>query len=312
MDEYKEACKHLLDTHTPFISLVDLLMPSQDGEGYLGGLELVQASATHFPRVKVILMSDLQDEKVLNVARRHGIEAILQKPGLTNLRLEEFEQSIHQFAETFCRKADEIFPPCNEETLDFFRDLGVEREPDDRITDQLSLLKGLMGELASPKESSEISLLVLRLAAEYFERAILFLVKHDTFAGLGGFGETGAPERMMEKVRRMQIPHGKGSFFDDAVNSRTTVLRKKEDFRHLDKAFVAALGPYVPTASAMLPMVSRRRIIALLYGDNAVSGTPIPDLTGLEIFITQAGIAMEKALLEMQLLHLRRQIPPTP
>jgi hypothetical protein len=56
-------------------------------------------------------------------------------------------------------------------------------------------------------------------------------------------------------------------------------------------------------------MISRGRVVALLYADNAISGDPLPDLSGIEIFMAQAGLAMEKALLERQLMHLKRSIP---
>lgn len=306
--EYLSVCRKLLADHTPFLGLVDLLMASESGEGYLGGLEIIQASSSRFPKVKVMMMSDLQDEDILKVARSHGAIEILQKPGLANLHVDEFETSIKAFSENLCRKVDALLPPQDEEIANFLRDLGSEGRGD-KITNQLTLLKGLMGELASPKESSEISLLVLRLAAEYFERAILFLVKKDTYAGLGGFGETGESERMMEKVRRISIPNGVNSVFDEAVKNRATASRQEADFSRADIEFSSALGPYTPPSMTAIPMVSRRRVIAILYGDNAVSGEPMTDLTGLEIFMTQAGMAMEKALLEMQLLHLQRHLP---
>ncbi|MBI4168824.1 MAG: hypothetical protein HY510_02670 [Acidobacteria bacterium] len=39
----------------------------------------------------------------------------------------------------------------------------------------------------------------------------------------------------------------------------------------------------------------------MLYGDNAVSRRPIGDLRGLEIFVCQAGIALENALRQRRL-----------
>ncbi len=311
LDDYRLTCTRLLSERTPFVALVDLLMPTQSGEGYLGGLELIQDSHQRFPQVKIILMTDLDDEKILGVARSHGALAVLSKPGLAHLKVDEFEQSIKAFADTFCREVDSLIPPVEEEVASFLSDLGAESSASgDRIRDQLALLKGLMGELASPKESSEISLLVLRLASEYFERAVLFLVRKDAFVGLGGFGETGDDENMAVKVRRLKINPGRGSFLDDAVDQRSSVLRPDSEFAPEDRDVMAMLGAYTPPTAVALPMMSRGRVIAMLYGDNAVSGQELPDLTGMEIFMTQAGMAMEKALLELQLLHMKRSIPP--
>jgi DNA-binding NarL/FixJ family response regulator len=310
LNDYRLACTRLLAERTPFVTLVDLLMPTQSSEGYLGGLELVQDAHQRFPQVKIVLMTDLSDEKILSVARANGALAILPKPGLANLKVDEFEESIRSFADSFCAEVDKMIPPVEEEVASFLSDLGADTPGSgDRIRDQLSLLKGLMGELASPKESSEISLLVLRLAAEYFERAVLFLVRKEAFVGLGGFGETGDEENMTAKVRRLKISAGRGSFLDDAVKRRSSIQKAGQDLGPEDKQAMAMLGAYIPPTAVALPMMSRGRVIAMLYGDNAVSGQALPDLTGMEIFMTQAGMAMEKALLEIQLLHMKRSIP---
>lgn len=310
LGEYASVCSGLMEQRMPFLALTDLLMPTADGAGYLGGLELLERSATAFPQVKVILMSDLDDERIIEMAKLKGAVAVLMKPALHQIRVDQLETSIAGFADLFCREVDDLLPPVEEEVASFYKDLGAEAVGDGyRVRDQLGLLKGLMGELASPRESSEISLLVLRLAAEYFERAILFLVKKDEIIGLGGFGETGDAEMMMQKVRRLRIPVGVGSLFDEAVEARNTCVKSRDQFSEVDRDFAQALGSKRIREVAVIPMVSRGRVVALLYADDAVSGEPFPDLSGIEIFMAQAGLAMEKALLERQLMHLKKSIP---
>ena len=310
LSEYAAVCSGLIEQRMPFLTLTDLLMPTSDGVGYLGGLELLEKSDLSFPQVKVVLMSDLDDERIVEMAKLKGAVAVLMKPALHDIRVDQFENSIAGFADLFCREVDHLLPPVEEEVATFYKDLGAEAVGDGfRVRDQLSLLKGLMGELASPRESSEISLLVLRLAAEYFERAILFLVKKDEIIGLGGFGETGDAEMMMQKVRRLRIPVGVGSLFDEAVEARNSCLKSREHFSEVDKDFAQALGSKRVLEVVAIPMISRGRVVALLYADNALTGDPLPDLSGIEIFMAQAGLAMEKALLERQLMHLRKSIP---
>ncbi len=45
-------------------------------------------------------------------------------------------------------------------------------------------------------------------------------------------------------------------------------------------------------------------VVAILYGDNALDGRPIGELEGLELLMNQAGLAMEKALLEIKIKSL--------
>jgi DNA-binding NarL/FixJ family response regulator len=313
LDDYLRLCGALLEKHRPFISLVDLLMPTQDGRGYLGGLEILEGSMSRYPQTKVILMNDLDDPRLLDMVQAKGAVAVLQKPELSRLRIDQLEESINDFAELVFKEVNLLLPPVEEEMASFLRELGAEQVGDGfRVRDQLTLLKGLMGELASPRESSEISLLVLRLAAEYFERAVLFLVKKDEIMGLGGFGETGDREMMMQKVKRVRIPVDAESVLGDAIRSKATVRRPEAEYNDIDRDFAEAMGVHPPPEMVVIPMVSRGRAIAILYADNAVSKQAVPDISGIEIFMAQAGLAMEKALLERQLTSLKKSIKEGP
>jgi CheY-like chemotaxis protein len=310
LQSFLAQCASFLADRRPFLAVVDLLMPTADGQGYLGGMELLEEASRRHPEVKLLLMSDLSDERILDLARLKGAVSILLKPPLHQVKVDQLEESLDAFAESLCAEVDRLLPQVEEEVATFYKDLGVETVSEGyRVRDQLTLLKGLMGELASPRESSEISLLVLRLAAEYFERAVLFLVKKEELLGLGGFGETGDTEMMMQKVRRLRVPVGVGSIFDDTIRSRSTTTRDAATFSGVDRDFAQALGTRTPKQTVAIPMISRGRVVAILYADNAISADPLPELSGIEIFMAQAGLAMEKALLERQLLSLKRSIP---
>ncbi|MCX7830684.1 MAG: hypothetical protein N2445_06465, partial [Acidobacteria bacterium] len=224
----------------------------------------------------------------------------------SRLKLDEIEHAIEDFAEKLSSKIDELLPPPEEELNSFFKDLGAEPTPAGlRVRDQLGLLKGLLGELANPKESSEISLLVLRLASEYFERGVLLLVKRDEIIGLGGFGVTGDKETMSRKVSRLKVPVSASKSWQKVIDEKATVVSKNEEITS-EADFYYSIGSVIPKECVNIPMVSRGRVIAILYADNAVSGEPLPDLSAIEIFMIQAGIAMERALLERQLLSLKK------
>jgi GAF domain-containing protein len=47
---------------------------------------------------------------------------------------------------------------------------------------------------------------------------------------------------------------------------------------------------------AVLPIAHRGAVVGVLYGDNARTRRPLQDLSGLEIFLSQAGLALENAL----------------
>lgn len=307
LKEYLQVVEALLLKKKPLLVVTDLLMPTSDGKGFTGGLEIIDESKKRFPEVKIILLSDLQDPIMDDIAKAKGALLVIRKPELSKLKVSELESSITEFAEKLSQKIEELFPAQEEELFSFFKELGAEpAEQGVRVRDQISLLKGLLGELANPKESPEISLLVLRLASEYFERALLLLVKKEEIVGLGGFGQTGDNETMYEKVKRLRMPVNVPSAWKRVVDEKNTIVIKTERADKINIHFAQAIGTFIPKEMVFIPMVSKGRVIAILYADNGVSNEPIPDLSAVEIFMMQAGMAMEKALLERQLLTLKR------
>jgi hypothetical protein len=67
------------------------------------------------------------------------------------------------------------------------------------------------------------------------------------------------------------------------------------------------VGRFRSGAVALLPLLTHRETIALLFGDNPESGNPLPRLEPLEVFINQAGIALENAFLQKKVLALQGQ-----
>jgi len=59
---------------------------------------------------------------------------------------------------------------------------------------------------------------------------------------------------------------------------------------------IETLGGALPTEVVALPIVHANRTIGILYGDNAEHRAPIDSMTGLEIFLSQAGYAFSNAV----------------
>src|SRR5207244_12491594 len=55
----------------------------------------------------------------------------------------------------------------------------------------LRALQGYLAELAGSPDASRISALVMRVAREVVERALMFLIHDEAVGGLGGFGPVG-------------------------------------------------------------------------------------------------------------------------
>ena len=170
----------------------------------------------------------------------------------------------------------------------------------------LALLRSMIFELQNPRSSSEITLMILRFASEIMNRAVLFIVKRDTIEGLGQFGvvlKNGDPNR---RIKGMRISTAEESIFKEAIFRKMTI---KKSLEHIPahEYLVNELGGRWPSESFLVPLLVSGRVAALLYGDNLPEEKPIGDTESLEIFLAQAGIAMERTLLEKRLGAIRKE-----
>src|SRR5206468_5290642 len=61
---------------------------------------------------------------------------------------------------------------------------------------------------------------------------------------------------------------------------------------------IGKIGRFRSSAVALLPLLTHRETIALLFGDNPETGRLLGRPDALEVFINQAGIAPENAFLQ--------------
>lgn len=190
------------------------------------------------------------------------------------------------------------YAPAKEE----FRTRIEKEEPRKEIV----TLKSMFDELRFPTATAEVTLLILRYASEVVNRAVLFMVKKDEVRGLGQFGielKTGSPDHV---VRNIKIPLDKPSLFSTVTESRRTYTGPLKP-TEMNNYLVKELGGSQPDAVMAIPLVVDGKIALIVYGDNLPDKKPIRGIDTLEIFINQAGMALEKALLEKKLAELQKE-----
>jgi hypothetical protein len=158
-----------------------------------------------------------------------------------------------------------------------------------------TLLRQLINELSNPNDIGQVSATILRLSAEYLDRGALFMAKDEEFVGLGGFGVTGGGDEMDARVRALRIRRGEPSVLTDVVTAREA-HRGKMRRTPTNVDLIDSLGGLLPTEVVALPIMHANRAIGILYGDNAEHRGPIDSVTGLEIFLSQAGYAFGNAV----------------
>jgi hypothetical protein len=164
----------------------------------------------------------------------------------------------------------------------------------------LHLLRGMLQELSNPALGGGIILLVLRFASELMNRAVVFRVKEKDIVGLGQFGIELSGEMADVRIRRTLIPRNEDSVFVQALREMSS-LKVRPGPGYWDTYLTEQLGGTLPEQIFLGPIISEGKVVAILYGDNLPEKRPIGDTEALEIFLSQAGLAMEKALLERRL-----------
>ncbi|MBS1127868.1 MAG: diguanylate cyclase [Nitrospirae bacterium] len=172
---------------------------------------------------------------------------------------------------------------------------------------QITTLKSMFDELRFPTATAEVTLLTLRYASEVVNRAILFMVKKDEVRGLGQFGIELASGASPDKVvRNIRIPLNTPSLFRNVIESRRTYLGPMES-NDQNNYFVNEVGGSRPDVVLALPLVVDNKVALIVYGDNLPDLKSIRGVETLEIFMNQAGMALEKALLERKLAELEKE-----
>ncbi|TGU73929.1 response regulator [Geomonas terrae] len=283
--------------------LVDLIMPRMDGTGILGGLELLELVRNNFPELPLLGFSDFPNDEAQRKMRTLGIP-LLMKPSKGDLddALDIFAPRLQKALESLAAGEDAAFTSVNigdELRLEMGEEPALSAPQVSQSTG-ISQLRGMLEELNNPQLGGGIILLVLRFAAEFVNRAVVLLVKKETIQGLGQFGLQDRDGSADARVRSLSIPRGEQSLFTQVLETRFPV-KGGVDASVWSHHFLEQLGGGRPAEYFVGPIVSEGKVVAVLYGDNLPEDKPVGDTDSLEIFLSQAGIAMEKALLQRRL-----------
>jgi CheY-like chemotaxis protein len=308
-----------------FILVTDLGMPTSGGTSFQGGFEVVKRLWKMNLYPPVLLMTETLNSALQARARQMGVANFVFKPGLSKLDPEQFEADLRAFAGKIL---SDVLPRLSRaaQAPDAGAEAGAPEagkkraaapatsEPApaaatptaDEVSREFAALLKRLEELRRPQDATQISALVMKVAREFFERAILFVVKSDELRGLGGFGLAPRDQSLHLLARDVVIPVGEPSVFSRAVTGRKPFSGPLPDEKWANH-LLGKIGRFKSGEAALLPLLTHRETIALLFGDNPDSGRPLGRLDGLAVFINQAGIALENAFLHRKVHALQGQ-----
>jgi CheY-like chemotaxis protein len=295
---------------TPFLVVTDLGMPTSGGSSFQGGFEVVKRLWKMNLRPPVLLMTERLSGALQARARQMGIAGFVFKPGLSKLDPEQFASDLRAFASKI---ASDILPRLVQAGA------PVEARPAAKaatptplpaavpladLSPEFLALQRSLEELRRHGDASRIAGLVMRVAREFFERGVLFLVKDEEARGLAGFGAAPRGESLNLLARDIVIPLTEPSVFQDVAFSRKHVAGGLPDGRW-GQYLMGKIGRFRSNGMVLLPLLTNRETIALLFGDNPETGREMVRLEPLVVFINQAGVAMENAFLQRKIQALQ-------
>jgi len=296
--------------------IIDLIMPRRDGSGVLGGLEILEAIRSKYPDFQIMVMSDHPNQEAEQSVREFGVSTLLHKPKRDEIPdargkagLKALVEAILSFGATdkLSNVGDGLYNIGAELLKEMGEvSVGASTQPSQQ-SPGLHLLSGMLQELNNPSLGGGIILLILRFASELMNRAVILLVKDEEVVGLGQFGIELEGESADVRVRNTRLPKSEKHVFTEALETFSPYHRHPED-TDWNRYLFNQLGGDHPSEVFIGPLISEGRVVAVLYGDNLPEQKPIGDTETLEIFLSQAGVAMEKALLERRMMSNRNAV----
>jgi len=177
-------------------------------------------------------------------------------------------------------------------TVSLLAPLNTARDSD------LSELVEVSAKLHNPAGNDVMSL-VLDFAKGVFSRVVIFIVRDEVVVGLGqrGLEESGGPGD--EELAELRIPVADVDWFRHVLVERRSIRATVSEAESCPLS--AVLGPPQPAEVFVAPIESGGGIAALLYGDTVIEDSPMGDTSTIEVVLHQAGLALDRALLERAL-----------
>jgi CheY-like chemotaxis protein len=285
IDDARIAIGDYIRANTFFVTFLELTDQSD---------LLLQQLKRKNPRLPVVIIDAEADLRRRHDLLRRGADLYLTKPTPARLQPGLAEEELTLFADELVLFAERAFQQWERYTGGLDPDAGrrfYETAEKENVDRSFGLLKQLINELSNPNDIGEVSATILRLSAEYLDRGALFIAGDSEFTGISGFGGNDMPAR----VKSLRIPRKEPSILGDVAKSgeahRGKMRRTAANVQLID-----SLGGLAPTEVVALPIMHSKRTIGILYGDNAAHRAPIDTMTGLEIFLSQAGYAFGNAV----------------
>jgi len=255
--------------------------PVKSGGGFSRGKisSLRKEVSGKYSAVPVVQFASPQDNDFILQSYHDGVRAVLPKPSKEDGR-ETFIQDTIKFLDAF---------------KSYVRSFQYGRDDADiygkKLKEGITSLRGI-------KLPSDAPLVVLAAVSEMFERAVTLIVRATELIGERGIGISSDKSMGPAPADRLKIQLSKSSVFRDVIEKGRAYYGESDD--ETLRSFFTDIGKPLSPAIVLLPVISDRKVVAMIYGDFGQKAASPVRLDMLEILAQQAGMVLEYVMFRRQ------------
>jgi hypothetical protein len=140
---------------------------------------------------------------------------------------------------------------------------------------------------------------VLSFGAELFARVAILIVRDETVFAIAEHGMKALEVHLLDSKPPVALQALQPGWIRDVLESRDPAYGPP--MTAADRILLERFGDATPETAYLGPIESGGSVIAMLYGDQGETGSPLPDTSGLEVVLHHAGLALDRAALERAL-----------
>jgi hypothetical protein len=229
-------------------------------------------------------------------------DAILTAPDPALLANRKAWRNLREEAERFRNEVAAWLRQPAQQTSDSSRAAQSTAASDADGSENLRNLRAVSERIRDPANHGDVLKLVLQFVSESVSRVAMFVVRDEIALGIAQIGlpRGGGPEDA--QLREIELPVSEVEWFRQVLESRNSLCSAVTG--EGDRVLVQRIGDREPAQAYIAPIVSGGRVVALLYADNLPGVEPIGDTSVIEIALHEAGLALERALLQRALAQI--------
>ena len=282
----------IVESGRPMILVTDAAMPSSSGDTFEGGIEVIEHVRESRGKTPTLLMTESLSPEGRERAISLGVRKVAFKPALTKLDADEYGADLRSFATVVRRELGALMEdaePAESSTV-----------PDLNHDVMFDFLKTMTDQLTRP--ANGIARMTLRVGSKYCERVALFIVKGPRACGLAALHLGRPAKHVTKEIQDISFDLQQVRPFAEVVYSHERLA-----LDHEKNPLPPSIDPGKAREYMLLPLLHNHEVLSILFCDNPNSGKALGNLSGLALFLAQAGMAMENASLHRKLRSFENQ-----